>query len=572
MPGQHDGQHQQRGRDRPQDEGARRAHRGERPGARSARFAGRARAASSSPTLGAGGARRAIAERAGCPRRAGVGLAGLAALRPPDAPRPPPPRREARSPRRPAALRPRGRPIAGSVTRAPSFRRSAPSVITRSPTCRPVATCDLVDGRLPRVTGRSCTVRSSFSTYTKSPVAAVAQRGHRHDHRAVDRAQQQLHVDELAREQRWRRRCRSAPWRAPCRSGCRPGCRATRRRRSSSIVACACGRTRSTGKQRALGDARLQLGHAVLRHGELDVDRRELRDHRDAGRVAGADQVAGVDRAQADAAGDRRDDPACSRGSGAPCLRPRGRSSRSPSSCLTSAAWVSTSWRAIESCCSSVGSAAASRARSRAAPRRAGAAPMACCSAISNGRGSMRASSCPFLHHLAFVEQDLREHARDLRPHRHRGRGRHGAQRVEDDRDVERSRGRDADGAGRPAAAAAGPPGRHRRAARTGRRRRGFAMRQVPGESAQREQGDDGDQAAEPAPTRPLRRRRGGGGGALFFGFSGHGGVVCAVAARPQIDAQCHVAPFAELSGEASFAPSRGQFRGQTRCRLRAGV
>jgi hypothetical protein len=50
------------------------------------------------------------------------------------------------------------------------------------------------------------------------------------------------------------------------------------------------------------GDAALQFRHLVLRHGEFDVDRRELGDHRDAVGVAAADQVADIDRAQADAA------------------------------------------------------------------------------------------------------------------------------------------------------------------------------------------------------------------------------------------------------------------------------
>ena len=65
------------------------------------------------------------------------------------------------------------------------------------------------------------------------------------------------------------------------------------------------------------------------------------------------------------------------------------------SSCLTSAAWVSTSWRAIESCCNNV--------RKRCSVTRAASIwaspcirwPTACCSASSNWRGSMVASSSP---------------------------------------------------------------------------------------------------------------------------------------------------------------------------------
>ena len=67
---------------------------------------------------------------------------------------------------------------------------------------------------------------------------------------------------------------------------------------------------RGDGKRRRRGDAALDLGHAILRHRELDVDRRDLGDHRHAVGVAGGDVVARVDRAQPDPAVGRRDDPA----------------------------------------------------------------------------------------------------------------------------------------------------------------------------------------------------------------------------------------------------------------------
>ena len=63
--------------------------------------------------------------------------------------RPPPP-----PPRRPRGVSP------GSVTRAPSFRRSAPSVITCSPACRPLAICTLSAVAWPRSPGACVTVRS----------------------------------------------------------------------------------------------------------------------------------------------------------------------------------------------------------------------------------------------------------------------------------------------------------------------------------------------------------------------------------------------------------------------------
>ena len=70
-------------------------------------------------------------------------------------------------------------------------------------------------------------------------------------------------------------------------------------------------RTRSsalTGSGSPLASCGLDVGHAVLRHRELHVDRVHLRDHRDAGGRVGRHVVARVDRAQADAAGHRRGD------------------------------------------------------------------------------------------------------------------------------------------------------------------------------------------------------------------------------------------------------------------------
>ena len=53
------------------------------------------------------------------------------------------------------------------------------------------------------------------------------------------------------------------------------------------------------------------------------------------------------------------------------------------------------------------------------------------------------------LHHLPFGKGDRGEHAQDLRPHRHRDRRHHGAERFEHHRQVGAGRGGDADGGSR---------------------------------------------------------------------------------------------------------------------------
>src|SRR4029453_2345338 len=71
-----------------------------------------------------------------------------------------PPRAPDAPPRRPApdAASP------GNCTRAPSFSLSPPSVMTRSPTARPVAIATLSTVDWPADTLRSDTVRWAFST------------------------------------------------------------------------------------------------------------------------------------------------------------------------------------------------------------------------------------------------------------------------------------------------------------------------------------------------------------------------------------------------------------------------
>ena len=64
-------------------------------------------------------------------------------------------------------------------------------------------------------------------------------------------------------------------------------------------------------------------------------------------------------------------------------------------------------------------------------------------------------------HHLAFLVEDLLQHAPDLGPHPHGGLRHDGAQRVDDDGDIDALGWGDADGRGRaPAAACSAPPGR----------------------------------------------------------------------------------------------------------------
>ena len=110
-------------------------------------------------------------------------------------------------------------------------------------------------------------------------------------------------------------------------------------------------------------------------------------------------------------------------------------------------------------------------------------APIACCSAISNGRGSIVASSWPFLTICPSLNSTCGDHARDLRPHRHRDERRDGAERVEHDRQVGARRDRrcrpcsaerrDRRGRRPPARpATAGPAAPSRRTRRCPRRRR----------------------------------------------------------------------------------------------------
>ena len=274
------------------------------------------------------------------------------------------------------------------------------------------------------------------------------------------------------------------------------------------------------GEPLAAADARLDLGHAVLRHRELDVDRVELGDDRDAGGVAGADVVADVDRAQADPSRHRRDDP------GVAEIEARG--------VLVGAVDDERRLELLDRGRLGVDVLAGDRVLAEQglvalqlhpAVLELGLVAHARADRLLQGdlerpRIDGR-EQLALLHHLPFGEGDRGQHARDLGPHRHRDRGDDGAERVEHHRQVGAGRGGDADGARRR------PDRRGRRRDRPGRRigraapdapepaataangppgRRGRPVRQVPGERGQADQADDGDDGAEPATAR--RRAR----------------------------------------------------------------
>ncbi len=342
-----------------------------------------------------------------------------------------------------------------------------------------------------------------------------AHRRHRNHDRAVDRAQQQADVDELVREQ------------AVSRIGeARLGLDGAgldvdlvvQRGEGAVLELAGAGAVPGgDGERRAAADARLDLRHAVLRHRELDVDRVELGDDGDARRVAGADVVADVDRAQADPAVHRRDDPGVGEvEAGAAFVGPvddqgglelldrrgLGVDVLAGDRILAQQGLV-----ALQLHPAVLEHGLVAHARSDRLLQRGLERPRI------DGREQL-----PFLHHLAFGEGDRGDQPRDLRPHRHRDRGDDGAESVEHDRQVGPGRGRHADGArsGPTAAAAARPAGawpagsRTRRIGRArarghgserGRRGRGRPMRQVPGEGAETEQRDDRDDRTDPAPS-----------------------------------------------------------------------
>ena len=149
-------------------------------------------------------------------------------------------------------------------------------------------------------------------------------------------------------------------------------------------------------------------------------------------------------------------------------------------------------------------------------PRRR--APSICCKGDLERTRIDGGEQLPLLHSSALREQHLRDHARDLRPDGGGDHRQHRAERIEHHRQVGARRGGDADRAGRarpPRPSTASRPAALRRPPNPTRPRRRpaacrrptfrRAMREVPGERGERDQGGDGDHAAAPA----RRRRRG---------------------------------------------------------------
>ena len=326
---------------------------------------------------------------------------------------------------------------------------------------------------------------------------AAPQRRDRHDDRAVDRAQQQARVDELVREQR-RRGVGEARLGL---DGAGLHVDLVVERHEDAVVELLRARAveRGDGELGAGGDARLHLGNAVLRHRERDVDRRQLGDHGDAVGIAGADVVAGVDGAQADAAGDRRDDAAVAEVQARRVLvgavddqralelldqRRLGVDVLARDRVLAEQRLVALQLdpRAVE--LRLVALARADRLLQRDLER----------ARID------RDEQLALLDDLPFAEQHLGDHARDLRPHGHRDDRRDRAERVEDDRQVGARRGRDADRARRRAATAAATAAR---AAGTGT---------ACARAARRRHRDPRPKRPKPPRTR-CRRRAGASGG-----------------------------------------------------------
>src|SRR6185503_6900915 len=134
----------------------------------------------------------------------------------------------------------------------------------------------------------------------------VAQRDDGHDDGRVDRAQQKARVDELVREQR-AAGIREARLRLD-RAGLDVDLVVERQELAVVELVRAPAVPRGHRELGAGRQALLHVGHALLRDGELDVDRRYLRDRRYTGRIARRNVIADVDRTQADATGDRGND------------------------------------------------------------------------------------------------------------------------------------------------------------------------------------------------------------------------------------------------------------------------
>ncbi len=188
QPGEQDRDHQQRRRDRPQDEGSRR--------------------------VGTFGRRREVLRRS---RRCRRRRLDCVAVRIADALR--------RCTAFAAAAFTGWRASSpGSDPRA-VVDPSAPSVITVSPSFTPGQDRDLAADRWTGLDHAAAWPCGRASAGRRNRPARHGGPRHRDRHRAVQRVDQHEHIDELVGEQPCRPRWRSAPWPSPCRWSRRSDCR-----------------------------------------------------------------------------------------------------------------------------------------------------------------------------------------------------------------------------------------------------------------------------------------------------------------------------------------------------------
>ena len=130
----------------------------------------------------------------------------------------------------------------------------------------------------------------------------------RHQGGAAAHVELQPRVDELVREQRpiVVRELRLEPHRA----GGRIDLVVDRQQRADRQATLLVAVVRLDRKRRAGREVFAQRRQAVLRDGEDDGDRLQLRDHDQAAGIAGVDDVAGIDQAQPEPRGERGGDAA----------------------------------------------------------------------------------------------------------------------------------------------------------------------------------------------------------------------------------------------------------------------
>ena len=335
----------------------------------------------------------------------------------------------------------------------------------------------------------------------------MTQGRHGHQHGARDVAQFQTHVDELAGEQS-HLVVRVAGLGA---HGARLHVDLVVQRRQAALVQGMRARAvqRQRRQRRAAVQAFLDGLHLILRHGEFHVDGRELRHHHHAARVAGAHQVADVDHLQARAAADRRHHP--------------GVAQVQPGRAFGGAVRHHRAFQLFDQCRLRVDVLArdgilaqqgliALQGQARVFQLRF--------IALALARGlhqrHLELRRVDLRHHLArldhaaFLEFELLQNARHLRAHRHGGRGRHRAQRIEHHGQV----GLDGRGHAHGGRGAATAPAGATRPARTTRATgarlgAGAGVGQVPGTAPQRSHHGQRDDRADDFRTAAAPRGRG---------------------------------------------------------------